>query len=174
MHRIEELLTSGKPSGELIEMGYAPGTVYKVQRRVRQGKNSIQPTRDTLDPQFDLEFSENIIETLIDEVHQWQLEIESLKSEINRLAKVEENNRDLKKMVAVMDQERNSDKAKVETTISNLKHDLAELQGQMNGVKTENNELKAYLTSKDCGWTHGFAQWKNTPKCGYHAISPIH
>ena len=35
MHHIRELLIKGKCSSEVINMGYAPGTVYKVQRQVR-------------------------------------------------------------------------------------------------------------------------------------------
>ena len=36
MQEIRNLLAEGKSSGQLIQMGYAPGTVYKVQRRWRR------------------------------------------------------------------------------------------------------------------------------------------
>ncbi len=35
MAQVRELLASGKSSREVIEKGYAPGTVYKVQRSLR-------------------------------------------------------------------------------------------------------------------------------------------
>ncbi len=36
MEEIRELWSNGMSSGELIEVGYAPGTVYKVQRQMRR------------------------------------------------------------------------------------------------------------------------------------------
>ena len=33
---IRDLLALGKPSREVIEMGYAPGSVYKAQRQLRK------------------------------------------------------------------------------------------------------------------------------------------
>ena len=44
MQRVEEQLLQGKSSRNLIGMGYAPGTVYKVQRRMR--KRNIVQTQD--------------------------------------------------------------------------------------------------------------------------------
>jgi len=38
MQQVRELLSQGKPSREVIQLGYAPGTVYKVQRQVRDGR----------------------------------------------------------------------------------------------------------------------------------------
>ena len=38
MRQVRELLSQGKASREVIQQGYAPGTVYKVQRQVRDGK----------------------------------------------------------------------------------------------------------------------------------------
>lgn len=35
MQEIRTLLSSGKPSGEVIALGYKPGTVYKVHRQMR-------------------------------------------------------------------------------------------------------------------------------------------
>ena len=41
MQEVRQLLIEGQSSSELINMGYAPGTVYKVQRQVRKrGKQS--------------------------------------------------------------------------------------------------------------------------------------
>ena len=36
MQEIEELLSQGNTSRQVIDLGYAPGTVYGVQRRVRR------------------------------------------------------------------------------------------------------------------------------------------
>lgn len=36
MQKIKILLEEGNHSGELIKMGFAPGTVYKVQRQFRR------------------------------------------------------------------------------------------------------------------------------------------
>ena len=36
MQEIEELLAQGNTSRQVIDLGYAPGTVYGVQRRVRR------------------------------------------------------------------------------------------------------------------------------------------
>ncbi len=38
MQQVRELLSQGKASREVIQLGYAPGTVYKVQRQVRDGR----------------------------------------------------------------------------------------------------------------------------------------
>ena len=40
MAEIRELLSRGMTSKEVIDAGYAAGTVYKVQRRLRPGKAS--------------------------------------------------------------------------------------------------------------------------------------
>jgi hypothetical protein len=40
MQRIGTLLSEGKSSRELIDLGYASGTVYKVQREFRSGSNA--------------------------------------------------------------------------------------------------------------------------------------
>ena len=42
MQQISTLLSKGKSSRELIDLGYAPGTVYKVQRKYRQGNGTLQ------------------------------------------------------------------------------------------------------------------------------------
>jgi hypothetical protein len=36
MQQIRRLLSEGKTSGDVIQLGYAPGTVYKVQRQTRR------------------------------------------------------------------------------------------------------------------------------------------
>ncbi len=36
LQEIRDLLALGKPSREVIEMGYAPGSVYKAQRQLRK------------------------------------------------------------------------------------------------------------------------------------------
>ena len=36
MQEVRTLLTEGRSSREVIDLGYAPGTVYKVQRRMRR------------------------------------------------------------------------------------------------------------------------------------------
>ena len=38
MQQVRELLSQGKDSREVIQLGYAPGTVYKVQRQLRDGR----------------------------------------------------------------------------------------------------------------------------------------
>lgn len=48
MHEIRGLLAQGKGSAEIIEMGYAPGTVYRLQREFRRraggsGSNATRP-----------------------------------------------------------------------------------------------------------------------------------
>ena len=40
MQRIGTLLSEGKSSRELIDLGYAPGTVYKVQREFRSSNSA--------------------------------------------------------------------------------------------------------------------------------------
>ena len=40
MQRIGTILSKGKSSRELIDLGYAPGTVYKVQRVIRRSNNA--------------------------------------------------------------------------------------------------------------------------------------
>jgi|GEM_PF-5738566 len=40
MQEIGTLLTEGNSSREIIGMGYAPGTVYRVQRQVRRQASS--------------------------------------------------------------------------------------------------------------------------------------
>ena len=40
MQRIGTLLSEGTSRRELIDLGYAPGTVYKVQREFRSGSNA--------------------------------------------------------------------------------------------------------------------------------------
>jgi hypothetical protein len=40
MQGIRNLLSQGKSSREVIQLGYAPGTVYKVQRQMKDGMGS--------------------------------------------------------------------------------------------------------------------------------------
>jgi len=48
MKHIRELLKKGKSSREVIDMGYAPGTVYKILRQVRANGGITLPVNRAL------------------------------------------------------------------------------------------------------------------------------
>ena len=47
MDEIRTLLSKGRTSRAIIDAGYAPGTVYKVQRGFRSGDNSVRSVQST-------------------------------------------------------------------------------------------------------------------------------
>ena len=47
MDEIRTLLSKGRTSRAIIDAGYAPGTVYKVQRGFRSGDNPVRLVQST-------------------------------------------------------------------------------------------------------------------------------
>jgi hypothetical protein len=99
MEEIRELLSQGKSSGEVIRQGYAPGTVYKVQRQLRLGDGEkknlatqavVEVRQSTSDAgaigRIELLESEHVgLRAQVAELDQEVAEVASLQSQVEKL-----------------------------------------------------------------------------------------
>ncbi len=142
MEQIREHIAQGKKSGELIRMGYAPGTVYKVQRQMRrrasravlsQGKNGLYVDVSAAGK---MQLCEEENKKLYEKVTQLENVKEGLEEEIINL-KFERTNL----LIQISQQMRRAD-------------NLAELLRQTRAEKTD---LRKYLFYRNCDWQEDFA-----------------
>ena len=73
MEEIRQLLADGESSGDLIKLGYAPGTIYKVQRQLRRRRQQ----QDGQEP-ASLALAEGPLRAMADQL---QARIEELEAE---------------------------------------------------------------------------------------------
>lgn len=157
MQEVKELLASGKSSREVIDAGYAPGTVYKVQHSLRQ---VILRQKETAHPQEELpsveEKQPTHTEILEDELSVSKSKILSLEAELQRLdqTKKAEISALNSKCSHLNDELRSTkeQKTNLETKIKSLEGEKKLLEQQLDETRSENFSLKRYLSSKNCGW----------------------
>jgi predicted RNase H-like nuclease (RuvC/YqgF family) len=90
MHRIREHLIEGKSSQEVITLGYAPGSVYKIQRQLRRSSGekeeaSVRATPEAQVPIVDTEAGARM-ERLETENIELRTQIVELAKEIEKVA----------------------------------------------------------------------------------------
>lgn len=91
MEEVRELLVDGLSSREAIDLGYAPGTVYKVQRQLRKKTSGTQGMDGAPTGAAASEFAQT--------VRDLQAEIIHLEAEIDRLGRVEQHAQVLEQQV---------------------------------------------------------------------------
>ena len=97
MQQIKELFESGKTSGEIIRLGFAPPTVYKVQRQLRNRYQRIPvPVMDNAQLQMAPAFarsgwaSEAQTASLKREIEELKLQLESTHEQIIQFVEMED------------------------------------------------------------------------------------
>src|SRR5918996_4978920 len=90
MHQIREHLEQGKSSQEVIALGYAPGSVYKIQRQLRRRREGKEEpaARSTAEAQVPVVNNEVLIrmERLETENAELRTQMAALLQEVKRVA----------------------------------------------------------------------------------------
>jgi hypothetical protein len=93
MHRIREHLEQGKSSQEVIALGYAPGSVYKIQRRLRRRSEGREEpaARGTAEAQVPVVNNEVLIrmEGLETENAELRAQMAELRQEVKRVTSLD-------------------------------------------------------------------------------------
>jgi len=106
MLQVKELLQAGKKSGEIISMGFAPGTVYGAQKRFRRGKSDVSKSRIAATLGFTNEANKRGDDNPGAVAwSRFQREINDLNAEIasNEMARIE--NYELRKKISILENE---------------------------------------------------------------------
>jgi hypothetical protein len=143
MHKVGELLAAGKSSREVIDMGYAPGSVYKVQRRIRKTAVMVQPKTEG-SPQAT---------TTIEQTPIMQIDVNAL---IGKLLDCREESQRLKSELESL----RDIKAEKNNSIDLLKKEVNGQQQKLQISEKENADLKRYLSSRNCGWEKDFKMYQ--------------
>lgn len=85
MQEIRDLLESGLPSREVLSLGYAPSTVYKVQRRMRLASIGASSRPDAPGAESGVTDSAQGIRELEEEVGSLEETLNSLSAEVTEL-----------------------------------------------------------------------------------------
>jgi len=168
MAQIRELLSEGLSSREVIELGYAPGTVYKAQRQLRRPKEGAIP-KGYLDLSTDSPKLVGELSRLSEEKGRLEAEVERLSDlEEDRLRLEEEVSR-LKSSLEELLESRQTEREKWRRREAELSEENGRLRGELQEVRMkgmrevhetrmENIRLRGYLSSKDCGWQRDYAE----------------
>lgn len=164
MQQVQEALEAGNSSGEVIKMGFAPSTVYKVQRNLRRiiAKAPVHLYQETLQP------STAIVEKLL----YYQSENEQLHQRIEALESIEKENQHSRSELNNMKTDLQYFKAKTGHLSDKLAQQMEEnrlLQDRLQAMRLENINLANYLSSKDCGWRldfQAYSEYRQHPPKG--------
>ena len=165
MQRIKDLLKQGTQSGDIIQMGFAPGTVYKVQRQFRRQAHMAQTKVIEAQATPSLKTSSQAkadVAALVDQLQQYQKENESLHSDVEHLRAVEKEANLNGSQFATLAGELQAIKAervRSESKIIQLTYENGRLTQQLQEAQAENIDLKKYLSSKNCGWQRDFVTY---------------
>ena len=155
MEEIRELLSLGMSSREVIDLGYAPGTVYKVQRQLREKKPEVQQTEPTSNETSAREFAEV--------VRDLQAEIASLQAEVGRLRPTAEVANDLQHQVRDLRSSLNAAMAKLDTErrrSSELFDETVRLRQEAHEANIEKSSLTGYIASRICRWREDYEEYR--------------
>ncbi|MDP7469536.1 MAG: hypothetical protein QGI79_01805, partial [Dehalococcoidia bacterium] len=158
MQAVRDLLAGGLNSREVIENGYAPGTVYKVQKQLRKRNCEAlppepvtcqEPEQGPVSEPWEIQVMRQRDTGPILLVTDEQLKIEGLQRRVSELV-VE---------ACVAQRER----VELESRLNGLTREslrMSQENDRLNQalklVRSENTYLKRYLSSKNCGWQHDF------------------
>jgi hypothetical protein len=163
MQQVRELLCQGLSSGEIIKRGYAPGTVYRVQREMRRkaymAQIKVQTAQQTV-TNIGLAAPLNTeMNAMVDRLRYYQEDNQRFQSEIERLNGFEEESNNLQLQITKLSSELescNKEKEILSSKRSELMERNEQLYRQLNDIRIENIGLKRYLASKNCGWRQDF------------------
>jgi hypothetical protein len=167
MQQVRELLCQGRSSGEIIKRGYAPGTVYRVQREMRRkaylAQRKVQTAQQSVTNIGLAAPLTTEMNAMVDRLRYYQEDNQRFQSEIERLNGFEEESNSLQLQITKLSSELESCNKEKEI-LSGKRNQLMErneqLDLQLNDTRLENIELKRYLGSKNCGWRQDFLAFK--------------
>jgi exonuclease VII large subunit len=160
MQAVRELLAQGMSSREVIEKGYAPGTVYKVQRQLRRGSCEALPPEPAAHEEPEQGFMNEVRRlqeenSRLEQAALWQRtlqqhEAESLQRQASDLSFELEASR--------------RDRVELETRLTGMVRESLRvaqesdrLSRALEETRSQNATLRGYLFSKSCGWQRDFA-----------------
>ena len=167
MKQVLELLHQGKRSGELIKLGFAPGTVYKVQRDFRnsahleQAKEQLE-RKATLYSTVDTHLVAQVTE-LTQQLERDRTENKTLNNEVARLKSFEEECHRKESVINSFNSEIVTLKSELANANSRLTFvvNQSQLKDQIvRALGLDNRDLKNYLASRNCGWQKDFSAFK--------------
>ena len=149
MQEVKRLLEQGKRSGELIKMGFAPGTVYGVQRQFRR-RAGMARTQDLKSSQLKGTPGDDVV-ILAGELGYCQGQRESFQIEVERLKAAEEEVSLLRLQITQLAGELRSMRAELdeaESRIERLKDKSRTLtqEGKRLGSEIQHQPNRRYLT----------------------------
>lgn len=186
MEQIREHIAQGKSSSDIIAMGYAPPTVYKVQRWMRKkGLTGGRPQIE-LAPVAPVTIADHVSQTRVKELEAENEQLRQQLSELHweviradaaesKLAQARSCVQELETRVSALGRQAEQNRVEWRTLqglLAQAKERMLTAESKLREVEQENADLKAYLGSKNCGWQEDFARFKEPRKVCAHTPVP--